>query len=339
MSIRLSNIRLSVDEPELALPSRLARALNLRVADIDSWRILRKSLDVRDKSDLAFVYSVEVNVPQGERRLVEKAVRCAGGVAAELYHEPPFELPQPGGEPLVERPVVVGSGPAGAMAAVFLAQHGYRPIVLERGRAVRERIRDVQAFDAGGPHNPESNYLFGEGVPARLATASSPAVVPGPMSAACSKFLPSARASPRSSTIIVRIWAATGCRRWSRPCVNGSRPAAARCASIAASRTWICTTGGFAGCSRRVVICRRPLWCWASVTALEKPMKCCWLAACQWFPSRFRSACASSNRRSRSIACNTATARWNSDWGRPTTAWWPVGRRTCSVFACAPAGM
>ncbi len=66
-------------------------------------------------------------------------------------------------EPLAERPVVIGSGPAGAMAACFLAEYGYRPIVLERGRRVRDRIRDVQQFDAGGPHNPESNYLFGEG--------------------------------------------------------------------------------------------------------------------------------------------------------------------------------
>ncbi len=145
------------------MPARMARALNLRVGEIDSWRILRKSLDARDKSDLAFVYSVEVRVPQGERRLVERLARRSGPVAAELYRETPFEPPQPGGEPLAERPIVVGSGPAGAMAALFLAEHGYRPILLERGRAVRERIRDVQAFDDGGPHNPESNYLFGEG--------------------------------------------------------------------------------------------------------------------------------------------------------------------------------
>src|SRR5262249_49331289 len=49
------------------------------------------------------------------------------------------------------------------VAGYFLAQQGYRPLVLERGRAVRDRIRDVRAFDAGGPLNPESNYLFGEG--------------------------------------------------------------------------------------------------------------------------------------------------------------------------------
>jgi uncharacterized protein len=163
MPIRLSNIRLSVDEPELALPVRLARALDLRVAEIEGWRILRKSLDARDKSDLAFVYSVEVSLPEGERRLVEKAARRRGAVGVELYSRPPFEWPQPGSAPLAERPVVIGSGPAGALAAYFLARHGYRPILLERGRKVRDRILDVKAFDAGGPHNPESNYLFGEG--------------------------------------------------------------------------------------------------------------------------------------------------------------------------------
>ena len=58
---------------------------------------------------------------------------------------------------------MVGSGPGGLAAAWFLAEQGYRPLVLERGRAVRDRIRDVHAFDAGGPLDPESNYLFGEG--------------------------------------------------------------------------------------------------------------------------------------------------------------------------------
>ena len=65
--------------------------------------------------------------------------------------------------PLEHRPIVVGSGPGGLVAAYFLAEQGYQPILLERGRAVRERIHDVKAFDQGGPFHPESNYLFGEG--------------------------------------------------------------------------------------------------------------------------------------------------------------------------------
>lgn len=141
----------------------MAKALDVRPDEIERWRILRKSLDARDKHDLAFVYSVEVVVPADERRIVERAGRKRARVEAELYAEPPFEMPPAGGEPLAERPVVIGSGPAGLFAAWFLAEQGYRPLVIERGRRVRERVRDVQAFDEGGPHNPESNYLFGEG--------------------------------------------------------------------------------------------------------------------------------------------------------------------------------
>ncbi len=163
MSIRLSNIRLGIDEAEPSLVSRAARALDVRPDDIDRWRILRKSLDVRDKSDVTFVYSLEVALRDHEGRLVERAMRKRNGIAVESYSEPPFEMPAAGSEPLEHRPVIVGSGPAGVFAAYFLAEQGYRPIVLERGRKVRERIVDMKSFDAGGPHNPESNYLFGEG--------------------------------------------------------------------------------------------------------------------------------------------------------------------------------
>lgn len=163
MPIRLSNLRLSVHEPERVLPERLARALNVRPQDIERWRILRKSLDVRDKRDLAFVYTAEVVVPADERRLVAQAQSKQRHVSVDLYHEPPFEMPPPGERSLAERPVVVGSGPAGLVAAYFLAAHGYQPLVLERGRRVRERIADVRRFEAGGDHDPESNYLFGEG--------------------------------------------------------------------------------------------------------------------------------------------------------------------------------
>ncbi|HWB09412.1 MAG TPA: NAD(P)-binding protein [Pirellulales bacterium] len=163
MPIRLSNLRLSIDEPEVTLAERLAAALEVRRDDIRRWRILRKSLDTRDKRDLKFVYTAEVAFAGDEPSLVARASRRGKSVSIELYDERPFEMPPPGERPLEHRPVIVGSGPAGLAAGYFLAEQGYRPLIIERGRAVRDRIDDVKAFDAGGPHNPESNYLFGEG--------------------------------------------------------------------------------------------------------------------------------------------------------------------------------
>ncbi len=164
MSLRISNLHLPLNTPEAELPVRLARLLGLPLAALPAWRILRKSLDARDKNALQFVYTAEVAVPDDEERLATLAARSApAGVRVDRYAEQPFVLPPPGDRPLPNRPVVVGSGPAGLAAAFFLAEQGYRPLVLERGRPVRDRIRDVRAFDEGGPHDPESNYLFGEG--------------------------------------------------------------------------------------------------------------------------------------------------------------------------------
>jgi uncharacterized FAD-dependent dehydrogenase len=164
MPIRVANLRLGIDEPETLLPQRLARILGLDRNAPLSWRILRKSLDARSKDSLRFVYHAEVTLSEDEARIVAHARRRARGpVTVDLYAEEPFVLPPPGTRPLPDRPVVIGSGPGGLAAAYFLAEQGYRPLVLERGRAVRERIHDVRAFDAGGPFDPESNYLFGEG--------------------------------------------------------------------------------------------------------------------------------------------------------------------------------
>jgi uncharacterized FAD-dependent dehydrogenase len=168
MSIRVSNLRLSLDEPEAALPEQLSRVLNIKPENWRHWRILRKSLDARDKRALQFVYTLEVTLAEDEIKQIDLAKKSLRGrnsqeLRIEAHSEPSFEMPEPGSQPLEHRPVVIGSGPAGLVAAYFLAEQGYRPLLLERGRAVRDRIRDVHAFDSGGPLNPESNYLFGEG--------------------------------------------------------------------------------------------------------------------------------------------------------------------------------
>ncbi|MGL6096016.1 MAG: NAD(P)/FAD-dependent oxidoreductase [Fimbriiglobus sp.] len=164
MSLRVSNLRLPVEEPEAALPGHLARALGVTTTDLSRWRVLRKSLDVRDKRQLRFVYNFEVELPGGELSVADRWASTAEPRAqVEVFEEPPFAMPDPGSEPLPHRPVVIGSGPGGLLAAYFLALHGYKPLVLERGTKVSDRIRDVKTFDDGGAFAPESNYLFGEG--------------------------------------------------------------------------------------------------------------------------------------------------------------------------------
>lgn len=163
MSIRLANLRMRVEEPEAALPFRIAKVLGVPKDQLQNWRILRKSLDARDKSDIAFVYTTEVRVAEQDAALVERLQASAPWTKPEIYHEPVFEMPESGTKTLSARPIIVGTGPAGLFAGLFLAERGYRPILLERGKPVRDRIQDVRALEAGGPIDPESNYLFGEG--------------------------------------------------------------------------------------------------------------------------------------------------------------------------------
>lgn len=163
MAIRVSNVRLGLDEPEAALPERLAHVLGLPASMLASWRILRKSLDARVKDAMHFVYTAEVVLGEDEGAVAARAAGRNGEARVELHEEPRFVPPPAGTAPLEQRPVVIGSGPAGLVAAYFLAELGYQPLVLERGPPVRERIHDVKAFDQGGRFDPESNYLFGEG--------------------------------------------------------------------------------------------------------------------------------------------------------------------------------
>jgi uncharacterized FAD-dependent dehydrogenase len=159
MPIKVTNIRLELEEPEEALPSKLASRLGLAADAISHWRILRKSLDARSHDDIHFKYAAVVDLGEDERKHFAKAA------APDLVPFVPehFFWPEPGDMPLRHRPVIVGSGPAGLFAGFLLAQSGYRPLILERGRSVKDRVADVRRFDEEGPLDPESNYLFGEG--------------------------------------------------------------------------------------------------------------------------------------------------------------------------------
>jgi uncharacterized FAD-dependent dehydrogenase len=159
MSLKVANLRLELDEPEVSLPEKFSARLGVGPSEIARWRILRKSLDARRHDDLHFVYAAEVELPGSEDEVAARRP----GPDVERYAPEPFDWPAPGPTPMEHRPVIVGAGPAGLLAGYFLAREGYRPLILERGREVKDRVADVRRFDAGGPLDPESNYLFGEG--------------------------------------------------------------------------------------------------------------------------------------------------------------------------------
>ncbi len=157
--LRINNLRVPLND-DTAVEQVAAKRLKLPQKAVTEVRIVRRALDARRKNNINFVYSLEalVNVPDGQ---VLSRLRGDKDVVVFSPHEPEQILA--GTKALECRPVVIGLGPAGMLAALTLAQKGFRPLVLERGQDVDRRTQDVAGFWQTGRFDPESNVQFGEG--------------------------------------------------------------------------------------------------------------------------------------------------------------------------------
>lgn len=156
--IQINEVRIPVRAGEEHLKKKVCHMLGVREDDLLSFRVVRRSVDARRKPDLFFSYTIRVALEDEKHFMKRNRHKNIMSIKNISYRFPSGDAP--GG---ISSPVVVGSGPAGLFCAYILSLHGYRPLLLERGREVEERKKDVDAFWRGGPLNPESNVQFGEG--------------------------------------------------------------------------------------------------------------------------------------------------------------------------------
>ena len=162
--LRLTELKLPLDHDEAALPALIVKTLGITPAELAGHHIHKRSYDAR-KQKLLLVYIVHVTLssPALEEQLI---ALFAGhphiGRAPDLAYYPPTQASLATQAPAI-RPVVIGFGPCGIFAALLLAQMGFKPIVLERGKKVRERTKDTWGLWRKQVLHPESNVQFGEG--------------------------------------------------------------------------------------------------------------------------------------------------------------------------------
>ena len=158
--LRLTEIRLPFDHSEADIRVAISTYLAVPANDLISYTIFRRGVDARKSHAIVFIYTLDLEVADEAKLLSQFENDPRLRTAPDLSYHFVARAPE---NPLSTRPVIIGMGPSGLFAGLILAQSGFRPIILERGKAVRERTKDTFSFWRKGILDPESNVQFGEG--------------------------------------------------------------------------------------------------------------------------------------------------------------------------------
>ena len=165
--IRISNLQLPLDHNALALNQAILTRLSIQADEMLDYVVHRRGYDARKKSSIMLIYTLDVNTNQNDRLLVsfagDQLIKASPDMSYKFVAHALADPQTPTQFNSQKRPLVIGFGPCGLLAGLVLAQMGYKPIILERGAAVRQRTKDTFGFWRKKILNTESNVQFGEG--------------------------------------------------------------------------------------------------------------------------------------------------------------------------------